>query len=39
MRNMFATGPGKQGSILDRVIPKTQKWYLMLLCLTFSIIR
>ena len=31
--------PGDQGSIPGRVIPKTQKWYLMLPYLTLSIIR
>ena len=35
----FATGPGNLGSILGRVLPKTQKWYLMPLCLTLIIIR
>ena len=34
----FTNGLGDQGSIADRVIPKTQKWYLMLPCLTNSII-
>ena len=35
----FAHGPGDWGSILSRVIPKTQKnRYLMLPCLTLSII-
>ena len=32
-------GPGDLCSIPSRVIPKTQKWYLMLPCLTLSIIR
>ena len=32
-------GPGDRGSIPGRVIPKTQKWYLMPPCLTLSIIR
>ncbi len=32
-------GPGDLGSISGRVIPKTQKWYLMPPCLTLSIIR
>ena len=36
---MFANGPADLGSILGRVIPKTQKWYLMPPCLTLSIIR
>ena len=36
---VFANGPGDKGSIPYRVIPKTQKWYLISPCLTFSIIR
>ena len=44
---MFANGPGDQGSIPGRVIPKTQKkkkkkkkkWYLISPCLTLNIIR
>ena len=37
---VFANGPGDLGSILGRVIPKTQKkWYLIPPCLTLSIIR
>ena len=36
---VFAKGPRDQGSILSRVIPKTQKWYLISHCLTLSIIR
>ena len=36
---VFANGPGDLGSIPGRVIPKTQKWYLMPPCLTLSIIR
>ena len=36
---VFANGPGDLGSIPDRVIPKTQKWYLMHPCLKLSIIR
>ena len=40
MVGVFAKGPGNGGSIPGRVIPKTQKkWYLMLPCLTLSIIR
>ena len=35
----FANGPGDQGSVPGRVIPKTQKWYLMPPCLTLSFIR
>ena len=29
MVRVFANGPGDLGSIPGRVIPKTQKWYLM----------
>ena len=36
---VFANGPGDLGSILGRVIQKTQKWYLTPPCLTLSIIR
>ena len=36
---VFVNGPGDLGSIPGRVIPKTQKWYLMPLCLTLSIKR
>ena len=32
MSRVFANGPGDRGSILGRVIPKTQKWYLMPPC-------
>ena len=39
MVRVFANGPGNQGSIPGQVIPKTQKWYLMPLYLTLSIIR
>ena len=39
MSRVFANGPEDQGSIPGRVIPKTQKWYLMPFCLTVSIIR
>ena len=28
---VFVNGPGDKGSIPGRVIPKTQKWYLILL--------
>ena len=35
----IANGPGGRGSILGRVIPKTQKSYLMSPCLTLSILR
>ncbi len=37
--SVFANGPGDLGSIPGRVIPKTQKWYLMPPCLTLSNIR
>ena len=36
---VFTNGSGHLGSILDRVIPKTQKWYLMPPCLSLSIMR
>ena len=39
MSSMFANGPGDRGSILGRVIPKIQKWYLIPRCLTLSILR
>ena len=39
MSRVFGNGPGDQGSISGRVIPKTQKWYLMQPCITLSIIR
>ena len=39
MSRVFASGPGDRGSIPGRVIPKTQKWYLITPCLTHSIIR
>ena len=39
MVRVFANGPGDLDSIPDRVIPKPQKWYLLLSCLTLSIIR
>ena len=39
MSRVFANDPGDQGSTPGRVIPKTQKWYLMPPCLTLSIIR
>ena len=39
MVRVFANGQGNLGSIPGRVIPKTQKWYLMPPCLTLSIIR
>ena len=35
---VLANGSGDLGSILGRVIPKTQKWYLIPPCLTLSII-
>ena len=36
---MFVNGPGNRGSTPGRVIPKTQKWYLMPPCFTLSITR
>ena len=36
---VFANGPGDWGSISGRVIPKTQKWYLIPPWLTLNIIR
>ena len=39
MVRVFASGLGDLGSIPGQVIPKTQKWYLMLPCSTLSIIR
>ena len=39
MLRVFANGLGDLGLIPGRVIPKTQKWYLMPPCLTLSIIR
>ena len=39
MVRVFANGPGALGSIPERVIPKTQKWYLMLPCLILSITK
>ena len=39
MSREFANGAGDLSSILGRVLPKTQKWYLMPPCLTLSIIR
>ena len=39
MVRVFANGPGDLGSIPGQVKTKTQKWYLMLPCLTLSIIR
>ena len=35
----FVNGPGDRSSIPDRVLPKTQKWYLMPPCLTLSFLR
>ena len=39
MVSVFANGLGDLGSIPGRVIPNTQKWYLMSTCLMLSIIR
>ena len=36
---VFANSPGDLDSIRGRLIPKTQKWYLIPPCLTLSIIR
>ena len=36
---VLANAPGDRGSTPGRVIPKTQKWYLILPCLILSIIR
>ena len=36
---MLANGPEGRDSIPDRVLPKTQKWYLMPLFVSFTIIR
>ena len=38
MVKVIVNGPGDLGSILGRVIPKTQKWYLMPSGLKLSII-
>ena len=38
MRKVFLDVQGARGSIPGRIIRKTQKWYLMLPCLTLSII-
>ena len=39
MVRVFANGPGDWCWIPGRVIPKTQKWYLMPPCLTLSTVR
>ena len=39
MSRVLANGPANRSSIPGRVIPKTQKWYLMTPCLTLSIMR
>ena len=39
MIRVFINSPGDRGSIPDRIIPKTQKWYLIFLFLRLSIIR
>ena len=36
---MFTNDPGDPSSFSSRVIPKTQKWYLIRPCITLSIIR
>ena len=37
--NLISSGPGDRGSIPGRFKPKTQKWYLIPLCLILCIIR
>ena len=39
MVRVFANSPGERDSIPGRVIPKTQKWYLIPSCLTLGILR
>ena len=39
MVEMIANGPGYRGSIPGWDIPKIEKWYIMVPCLTLSIIR
>ena len=39
MSRVFANGPEDRGSIPGGVVTMIQKWYLMLHCLTLSIIR
>ena len=39
LSRIFANSPRDRGSIPGLVIQKTQKWYLMPLCLTLSFIR
>ena len=39
MSSVFANDPGNLGTLPCRVIPKTQKRYLMPPCLTLSFIR
>ena len=39
MVRLFTSGPRNWGSILGRVIQKTQKWYLMPPCLTHYMVR
>ena len=39
MSRVLANGLGNRGSILGWIIPETQKWYLILPCLTLSIIK
>ena len=39
MGRVYANSLGELGSILGHVIPKTLKWYLILPCLTLSIIK
>ena len=37
MGRVFVNGLGDRGSNLGRIIPNTQKWYLMPSCLTLTI--
>ena len=36
---VFVNSPSDRGSVSGQIIPNAQKWYLMPLCLTLSIIR
>ena len=39
LSRVYSNGREDQGLIPGRLLPKTQKWYLMPLCLTLSILR
>ena len=39
MSRVFANGPGDLGSLLGRVIPKTQKSYFKLACKALSFVK